>query len=314
MTRHFADRLVAAIREKQAPVCVGIDPVYDRLPADIVAREGLNDPHDAECAVDAIAEFCRRVIKIVAPMVPAVKINSAFFESYYESGVEAYYDLVAEAHGAGLMVIGDVKRADVGHSAERYAHAHVAEPVLDEVDADMIPDAVTVNPYLGIDGVRPFVEQARRSGKGVFVLVQTSNESAGEFQGLRLESGETVAERVASAVNTWAGDAGLVGSSGFSSIGAVVSPRDAEGLRRLRSLMPRCIFLVPGFGAQGRGPADVEACFNADGEGALISASRSVIFAYEDMNYIEKYPSEWDKCVEHACRDFIRSVSPVVAR
>jgi orotidine-5'-phosphate decarboxylase len=309
--QHFGDRLVAAIKEKNTPVCVGLDPVYDRLPADITDREGFNDPSSVECAVDAIGEFCRRVIKVVAPLVPAVKINSAFFERYYASGLDTYYGLVEEARSKGLIVIGDVKRGDVGHSAGCYAKAHLADPELADAVELMIPDAVTVNAYLGLDGVKPFIDAARADGKGVFVLVQTSNESASELQGLALENGGTVAEHVARTVHEWSNDHGLVGESGFSSVGAVVAPRDVEGTARLRGAMPNCMFLVPGFGAQGRGPEDVAVCFKSDGSGALVTASRSVIYAYEDMKYIERYASEWEKCVEHACRDLVESIRTV---
>lgn len=311
MSNHFADRLVAAIKEKGAPVCIGIDPVYERLPADITEREGFNDPSNCDCAIDAIGEYCRRIIKIVAPLVGVVKINAAFFEQYYGAGLEAYFDLVQEARSAGLIVIGDVKRADVGHSAVRYAKAHLADPEITDADEQMIPDAVTVNPYFGLDGVKPFIEIARTDGKGLFVLVQTSNDSAVEVQDLQLASGETLAVRIARMVNDWAGDDGLIGSCGYSCIGAVVSPRDTEGMARLRILMPNCFFLVPGFGAQGKEVQDVTACFKEDGSGALITASRSVIYAYENMKYVEMYASEWEKCVEHACRDFIDSIATV---
>lgn len=311
MSNHFADRLTSAVRARGCATCVGIDPRYDRLPADITARDGFNDAADPECVVDAVAEFCRRVIKIVAPIVPAVKINAAYFEQYYWDGVEAYYQLVQEARSRGLIVFGDAKRADIGHSAEMYVRGHLAPPELDGVDEMMIPDAVTVNPYFGIDGVKPFIDAARRHNKGVIVLVQTSNESASELQGIELADGGTLVERVGRLVNEWAGDAGLIGACGYSAVGAVASPRDAASMARLRAMMPNCIFLVPGFGAQGRRPEDVAACFKADGTGALVTASRSVIYAYEDMKYIEMYPSEWDKCVEHACKDFATAVSRI---
>lgn len=308
---NFADRLTAAIREKGSATCVGIDPRYDRLPADITTQDGFDDPTDVESMIDAISEFCRCVIRIVAPLVPVIKINSAFFERYYWDGLEAYFHLVQEARSKGLIVIGDVKRADVGHSAEQYALGHLARPTFTDSFEEMIPDAITVNPYFGIDGVKPMIETARRDGKGLFVLVQTSNESAAEIQGLQLADGGTLVEHVARTVNTWAGDAGLVGQSGYSCIGAVASPRDAEGMARLRALMPNCIFLVPGFGAQGRKAEDIAPCFKPDGTGALVTASRSVLYAYENMKYIEMYTSEWEKCIEHACKDFVSAVRSV---
>ena len=311
MTQHFTDRLVAAIKDKSAPVCVGLDPDYGRLPADITDREGFNDPSSVECAVDAIGEFCRRVIRVVAPLVPVLKINAAFFERYYAPGLETYYELVEEARSRGLIVIGDVKRGDVGHSAGSYVKAHLADPELADANELMIPDAVTVNPYFGLDGVKPFIDAARSDGKGLFVLVQTSNESANTLQGLALADGQRLVDQVARLVHEWSGDDGLVGTSGYSSVGAVVAPRDREGTARLRELMPHCVFLVPGFGAQGLGPADVAGCFKPDGTGAVVSASRSVIYAYEEMKYLERYASEWERCVEHACRDLVESVRAV---
>ena len=312
MPDNFADRLTLAIKEKGTPTCVGIDPQYERLPADITARDGLGDAGDNESAIDAVSEYCRRVIKIVAPLVPAVKINAAFFEQYYWDGFEAYYGLVQEARSRGLIVIGDLKRGDVGHSAAMYARAHLARPAFDNLEEDMIPDAVTVNSYLGIDGVRPFIDVARSEGKGLFVLVRTSNESSTEVQSMELKDGGTVAEHVGRLVNGWAGDAGLVGRCGYSCVGAVAAPHDPASMGRLRAMMPNCIFLVPGFGAQGRGAEDVAHCFKPDGTGAIVTASRSVIYAYEDNKYLEMYASEWEKCVERACQDFTQSVAAIV--
>jgi orotidine-5'-phosphate decarboxylase len=309
---HFADRLIQAIRAKRTPVCVGLDAIYERLPAEIVGSDPPNAAVESTVAVDAILEFCRRVIRIVGPLVPAVKINSAFFEQYYWDGVEAYYDLVQEAAALDLIVIGDVKRADIGSSSEPYARAHLADPVCANVDDMVAPDAVTVNPYFGIDALRPFIKECREDGKGVFVLVQTSNESAAQVQGVTLEGGMSLADRIAMLVNQWAGDDGLIGSSGYSCVGAVVSPRDRDSTIKLRALMPNCILLVPGYGAQGRSAEEIAPCFKPDGTGAIINASRSVLYAYEDLKYIERFTSEWDRCVEQACKDFIADVARVV--
>jgi len=310
---HFADRLLAAIRKKGVPACVGLDPVHDRLPIEISEQRGLEGETDLEAALDAVLEFCRQVIRIVAPMVPAVKINSAFFERYYWDGIEAYYDLVQEAVAADLIVIGDVKRGDIGHSSAAYADAHLADPAFASLGDLEAPDAVTVNPYFGLDGIRPYLEVAREEGKGAFALVQTSNESASEVQGLVLDGGMKLGERMGVMVEHWATDEGLVGNSGYSCLGAVVSPRDEAGTVKLRALMPHCLFLVPGFGAQGRSAEQVKPCFKADGTGALVTASRSVLYAYDEMKYREMYASEWDRCVEHACRDFVAALRGVVS-
>lgn len=311
MPENFADQLLTAIRAKHAPVCVGIDPVYSRLPAEIAENKDLNDETDSEVALDAVLEFCRRVIKLVAPIVPAVKINSAFFERYYWEGIEGYFDLIQEANGAGLVVIGDSKRGDIGSTAELYAHSALSDPDFANLDHLVGPDAVTVSPYFGHDGVKPFMDVAREENKGLFVLVRTSNDSAEAIQGAKLENGLTVAEHIAQQVAAWGREDGLVGARGYSAVGAVVAAKNRDEIVRLRGMMPHSIFLVPGYGAQGTTAADIAPCFKSDGTGALITASRSVIYAYEDMKYIERFPSEWDKCIEQACRDFAAEVNAI---
>jgi len=310
---NFADRLLKAIRSKRTPACVGIDPVYSRLPADIAGHRDLNDENDTESALDATLEFCRRVIRIVAPLVPAIKINLAYFERFYWEGIEGYYELIQEAAERDLIVIGDCKRADIGHSAEMYAKAHLADPDFADLDYLVAPDAVTVNPYFGLDGVKPFIDIARDQGKGLFVLVRTTNPSAAAIQALPGADGMTVCEAVAREVAGWAQGDGLVGSAGYSCVGAVVAGKDRESTMKLRAMLPHSIFLVPGYGAQGGGAEDVAPCFKSDGTGAIVTASRSVIYAYEDTKYLELYASEWEKCVEKACKDFIADLARVVS-
>lgn len=312
MAIHFADRLIEAIQAKNAPVCIGLDPTYDRLPAEITDQKELNDATDSEASLDAIIEFSRRVIKIVAPIVPAVKINIAFFERYYWEGIEGYFELIQEAKEAGLMVIGDCKRGDIGSTAELYAKSMLADPDFFNLDDMMGPDAVTVASYFGLDGVKPFADVANTEGKGLFALVRTSNPSAAELQNAKLESGDTVAETVARQVATWATENGTLGQNGYTNIGAVVAASDPEAVARLRELMPQSLFLVPGYGAQGGTADDVKACFKPDGTGAIVNASRSVIYAYEDMKYVERFTSEWDKCIEAACKDFVAEVTQAI--
>lgn len=316
---HFGDRLVQAIREKEAPACVGLDPLIERLPADVLSESGILPGSDAKqpssadlgAAADALLTFGRGIIRAVAPIVPVVKINIAFFERYYAEGISAYYELVRYAREAGLIVIGDVKRADIGHSTTQYAHAQLGGP---EPGALTVPDAVTVNPYFGQDAIRPFIDIAREKGRGLFVLVQTSNESAAEIQGLALSDGSTVCQRVAALVHAWATEGGLVGSSNYSSIGAVVSPRDLASTERVRALMPQCVLLVPGFGAQGRTAREVAKCFNADGSGAIVNASRSVIYAYREERYRDAHGDDWMACVRGACEDFVAAIRDVLPR
>ncbi len=297
MLMSFGDRLANAVRDKHAPVCVGLDPLVERLPESL---RSLNS------ATDAITAFGRGVIEAVAPLVPAIKINIAFFEPYGPGGITAYHELIAVSHCAGLLVIGDVKRADIGHTSAQYAKATLGGAA----DDPAVADAVTVNPYFGWDGVGPFVETAQATGRGLFVLVQTSNESASRVQGLTLADGSMVCHSVAQMVQEWAGADGLVGLSGYSCIGAVVSPRDLPSTVRLRDIMPNCIFLVPGFGAQGRTADEVAKCFKPDGTGAVVAASRSVIFAHNEPKY-RSSSADWKSCVAAACRDFVTTIRTI---
>lgn len=310
---HFADRFLHAIREKNAPVCVGLDPVIERLPKSLLEKHAIGSGDGNGPAVAAIHEFCREVIDVVAPHVPAVKINIAFFERYYADGVRAYSSLVRHAKDAGLIVIGDVKRADIGHSTAAYADAQLSDAEPGGLRDGATPDSVTVNPYFGFDGIEPFVRIAREQGKGLFVLVQTSNPSAAEVQGVVLSDGTRVSDHIGSLVQHWASAEGLVGSSGYSAIGAVVSPRDLPSTKRLRTLMPNCLFLVPGFGAQGRTTDEVAECFKPDGTGAIVAASRSVIYAYEGDAHKDAGASDWRCSVEAGCKEFVRAIRTVLS-
>jgi orotidine-5'-phosphate decarboxylase len=309
---NFADRLLAAIASKGAAACVGLDPLIELLPPAVLREHGLTAADaaaaDAERCAAAIEAFGRGIIDTVAPLVPAMKINIAFFERYYAPGVAAYYRLTAHAKAAGLVVVGDVKRGDIGHSTTQYAHAQLAAaPSGARPAGGDAPDAVTVSPYLGFDTVEPFAEVARREGKGLFVLVQTSNASAEAIQGLRLADGDTVCHRVGRIVEGWAAADGLVGRRGYSAIGAVVSPRDVPSTERLRELMPHCLFLVPGFGAQGRTADEVARCFKPDGTGALITSSREIIFAHAKA----AAGADWRQATALACGKMVEAIRAV---
>ncbi|MFH0910287.1 MAG: orotidine-5'-phosphate decarboxylase [Planctomycetota bacterium] len=273
MNLSFADALCEAVQRLRSATCVGIDPRADRLPAAL--RISTKDGPEARAA--AVEAFARGVVEAVADLVPAVKVNIAFFEALGPQGLLAYREVTLQARELGLLVIGDGKRGDIGSTAEAYAAGHLAEPR--HPAALGAHDAVTVNPYLGADGVLPFIEAARANGQGVFVLVKTSNPSSAEIQELALREGGTVAERVASLVNDWG--AALVGASGLSSVGAVVGATHRQDLARLRALMPRAPFLLPGFGAQGASAEDVTDAFLPGGLGGLVNASRSIVYAYE---------------------------------
>jgi orotidine-5'-phosphate decarboxylase len=306
---NFADRLLKAVADKRTPAVIAIDPVYRQLPAEIAEHRDLNDELDVEAALDAVLEFSRRVIRLVAPLVPAVKINSACFERYYDEGVEGYYELVDEAAARGLIVIGDVKRGDVGHTAELYAQAHLAEADFVDLEGRTGPDAVTVNGYFGVDGVKPFIDVAVTDDKGVFVLVRSSNPSAATVQDVVLQDGRKLHQVMAGLVAEWATDPETLGSCGYSCVGAVVGTRDPGDAARLRATMPRSILLTPGYGAQGGVAGDFKRYFKSDGTGAIVVAGRSVIFAYQDAGYQERFGTAWEKCVEQACKDFVADLA-----
>jgi orotidine-5'-phosphate decarboxylase len=312
MSLNFADRLAEAIAAKKTPAVVALDPVLARLPEDIRAPLPEAAEGDPDAAVAALWEYGWRVIRTIAPLVPAVKINSAYFEAYRAKGVEVYYDLIAEAAQQGLLVIGDVKRGDVGHSAEMYALAQLAEADLATADDRTSPDAITVNGYFGLDGVQPFIDVAKRQNKGVFVLVRTSNPSAARIQDVATAWGPKVHEIVAAEVARWAGEADLVGERGFSSIGAVAATRDPQDAARLREAMPQSYLLVPGFGAQGGKAEDFAPYFRADGTGAIVAAGRSVIFAYDEAQYRARLGTQWEACIRQACLDFIAALSRIL--
>ncbi|MBN1256858.1 MAG: orotidine-5'-phosphate decarboxylase [Planctomycetes bacterium] len=266
MPPNFADHLADACREKKSIVCVGLDPHPDKLPPTFADE----DP------VTAAAAFCRAIVDAVADCVPVVKPNIAFFEALGPLGVAAYADLCAYACSKGLLVIGDIKRGDIGSTAEAYARGFLGGR--NNKTGFAGHDAVTVNPYLGSDGIQPFVDQAVAGGRGIFVLVKTSNPSSAELQDLLLQTGGTVAEEMARLVDSWG--AGSIGKCGFSSIGAVVGATHGGELARFRTLMPHTLFLLPGYGAQGAGAGDIIDAFRKDGLGGVVNASRSIIFAY----------------------------------
>jgi orotidine-5'-phosphate decarboxylase len=306
----FCDRLLDAIDYTHAPICVGIDPILESLPDSI--REKFKSRDDApEAAIDAIFDFTTRVLKIVAPLVPIVKFQSAYFEKYLWEGVEAYYSLIQEAKDLGLLVIGDVKRGDIGSTATAYAAGHLAEQTAGSDSEIATPDAITVNPMLGLDTLEPFVKTAKDFAKGLFVLVRTSNPGSAELQDAKLESGQTWSEMLADKLAPIAADPALVGSRGWSSIGAVVGATQTHTIESMRQKLPKSIFRVPGYGTQGATAEMTRAAFK-DGRGAIISASRSILYAHKIEKYFSQFSESWEKCVEAATLDMKREIAQVI--
>lgn len=304
----FADRLLAAVAQKQAPICVGIDPILDMMPEKVAGDASDREP---EAAIDAIFAFTTSVLKVVAPLVPCVKFQSAYFEKYLWEGVEAYYSLIAEASELGLLVIGDVKRGDIGSTATAYAAAHLAEPEVDESDDVVTPDAITVNPFCGLDTLEPFVNTAKQFDKGLFVLVRTSNPGSSQLQDVTLSDGRTWSQMLAEKLAPLAAEPALVGSSGFSSIGAVVGATQPQTMQGLRQRLPQSIFLLPGYGAQGA-TADMTRAAFIGGRGALVSASRSILYAHREPKYAGRFGDDWQRCVEQAVLDMQEDLARVL--
>ncbi|MBB6431235.1 orotidine-5'-phosphate decarboxylase [Algisphaera agarilytica] len=290
-THHAADRLIEACRSKGAPVCVGIDPVLNKLPDSLGGLE----------PIAAIEKFSLEVIEAVAEHVPAIKPQIACFERYGSEGYAVYERVATAGREAGLFVIGDAKRGDIGTSSAHYASGLL----VGEEDSAVGCDALTVNTYLGMDGIEPFFKAAAATGKGLFALVRTSNPGGDKLQGLRLEDGRSVAEAVADQVADLG--CGELGSSGYSLLGAVVGATKPEDAVSLRQRMPQQIFLVPGFGAQGGSADDVRACFKPDGTGAIITASRSVIYAYNPAD------TDWPDAVTQAAIDLKRQIAEILS-
>jgi len=267
---HFGDRLLEAIETKRSHVVVGLDPEYGSLPPEVLSAHPLEQyAGEAEMKTACYRDFLAALLPALAEEACAVKPQIAYFEALGSPGYALYEEMVGLAKSLGFLVIADVKRGDIGSTAEAYARAR-----LDVAGAD----AVTVNPYFGTDGLEPFFKRCREAGKGAYVLVKTSNPSSSEIQDLLLSSGEPVYIRVADLVEQWGGDA--VGSRGYSSIGAVVGGTHPEQGALLRKRLAGVPFLIPGYGAQGATARDLAALFDANGTGAVVNSARAILYAY----------------------------------
>jgi orotidine-5'-phosphate decarboxylase len=276
-TAPFADRLAEQVERKRSQLVVGLDPRPDLLPVELKGDAHLGREH----AADACARFCRGIVDAVAPYVVAVKPQVAFFEALGADGIRALEDVAGYARLAGLLVIADGKRADVPSTARAYAAAYLER----RADAPALVDALTVNPYLGRDALEPFFHACRREGAGAFCLVKTSNEGGADVQDLTLSDGRPVWHAVAELVAEWGGD--LVGDHGLSSLGAVVGATHPRAVSEARRLMPQALLLLPGVGAQGATPADVARAFTSGPASAVVTVSRSVIYAFRTVGDAE---------------------------
>jgi orotidine-5'-phosphate decarboxylase len=259
----FGDRLAEAIERKRSQLVVGLDPRLDLLPVEL-----RGDP-----PAEAVARFSRGIVDAVAPHAVAIKPQLAFFEALGPEGMRSLEQVCAYARAAGLLVIADGKRGDIGSTARAYAAAYL-EP---RGGADAVADALTVNPYLGRDSLEPFLAACRREGAGIFCLVKTSNEGSADIQDLTLLDGQPLWQHVARLVRDWGED--IVGERGLSSVGAVVGATHPRAVGEARRMLPRAILLLPGVGAQGATPADVARAFTSGPASALVTVSRAVMYA-----------------------------------
>ncbi|GJQ58215.1 MAG: orotidine-5'-phosphate decarboxylase [Candidatus Scalindua sp. AMX11] len=296
---NFIDQLVDKVEKKGSCSVVGLDPQLDSIPDEIINPAFQKKGGLLESGARAITDFNRQVIDLVQPHVGVLKLQIAFYELLGIWGLKAYADTIAYAKKKELLVIGDIKRGDVSHTAEAYAVAHLGVAEFRGMrESAFAVDAVTLNPYLGSDSILPFIKMAKQYGKGLFVLVKTSNPSSIEIQDLSYEK-SVVHQKVAELVAAWGKD--MIGKRGYSSIGAVVAPTNLETVRSLRSLMPNAYFLVPGYGAQGGRAEDLINCFNEDGLGAIVNSSRGIINAYAREPWKEKFGMKhWQDAVEEA--------------
>jgi orotidine-5'-phosphate decarboxylase len=270
---HFADRVAEAVERKRSQVVVGLDPVPELLPVELRGESVLGREH----AAAACARFCCGIIDAVAPYAVGVKPQSAFFEALGSDGFRALEEVCDYARSAEMLVIADAKRGDIGSTARAYATAFV-EP---RAENPPLGDAVTVNPYLGRDALEPFIAACRRDGAGLFCIVKTSNPGGADVQDVRLSDGTLLWQHVAGLVGEWGAD--LVGEGGMSALGAVVGATFPREVAEARRLLPQALLLLPGVGAQGGEASDLAPAFTSGPASALVSASRSIIYAYRNV-------------------------------
>lgn len=288
---NFSDRLARKVLDKQNPSVLGLDPRLEYIPDSIKKKAFDEFSCWTEAAANCIVEFNKRLIDAVYDIIPAIKPQLAYYEMYGVQGVWAFSETVEYAKSKNLIVIADGKRNDIGSTSEAYASAYIGKTDINGEKKDIFDaDALTVNGYLGSDGVKPFIEACEKYSKGIFVLVKTSNPSSGELQDLALEDGRKVYEAMTDMVNEWGRT--TKGQCGYSSVGAVVGATYPEQLKLLRKRMPDSWILVPGYGAQGGKASDVVHAFDENGLGAVINASRSLMCAYRSERWKAKFSEE----------------------
>lgn len=285
--KNAIDNLIEKIKELNNPTVIGLDPRYDLLPKCI--REKYSEDVDGACK--GFLEFNKNLIDATCDIIPAVKPQIAFYEMFGLKGMEVFDETCKYAKSKGMILIADMKRGDIGTTAQAYSNAAIGRTKIGDIEHKIFDvEFVTVNPYLGTDGVKPFVEDCAKYKKGIFILVKTSNKSSGELQDLKTEDGEELYKKVAKLVNEWGRE--QIGKYGYSSVSAVVGATYPKQLEELRVLMPNSYFLIPGYGAQGGRAEDIALGFDKNGLGGIVNASRSLMFAYSLDRWKDKYTQE----------------------
>ena len=304
-------QLVEKIQKLQAPVVVGLDPMLSYVPEHIVNKALQEHGETLEGAAEAIWEYNKEIVDHIWDLIPAVKPQVAMYEQFGVPGMAVYKRTVDYCKEKGLTVIGDVKRGDIGSTSAAYAVGHLGKvQVGSRKLAAFDEDFATVNPYLGSDGIDPFLKVCQEEDKGIFILVKTSNPSSGEFQD-QLVNGRPLYELVGEKVAEWA-DTCMDGQ--YSNVGAVVGATYPEMGKVLRKIMPKCFILVPGYGAQGGKAEDLVHYFNEDGMGAIVNSSRGIIAAYKQEKYRKFGPENFAKASRAAVEDMIADINGALGR
>lgn len=282
------DNLIEKIKETNSPIVMGLDPRYEMIP-EIVRKKYTND---LEGISKAILEYNKELIDNTYDIIPAIKPQLAFYEMFGIEGMKAFKETCEYAKEKGMIVIADAKRGDIGSTAKGYSNAYLGKTTIgkEEIEVFKNIDFLTVNPYMGVDSIKPFIEDCIKYDKGIFVLVKTSNPSSGELQDLKLENGQTVYEHVAELVEEWGKE--IRGKYNYSSVAAVVGATYPKQLEEIRKKAPHTYFLIPGYGAQGGKAEDIALGFEANGLGGIVNASRSLMCAYKAEEWKEKYSEE----------------------
>lgn len=302
-------QLAEKIKKTKAPICVGLDPMLSYVPEHMVKKSLEVYGETLEGAADAVWQFNKEIIDNTYDLIPSVKPQIAMYEQFGIEGLKIYARTIEYCQNKGLLVIGDVKRGDIGSTSSAYAVGHIGSVKVGSNECrGFNTDFITVNPYLGTDGIKPFVNVCNDEDRGLFVLVKTSNPSSGEFQD-RLVDGRPLYELVAEKVVEW-GEASMDGD--YSNVGAVVGATYPEMSKILRKLMPKTYFLVPGYGAQGGTAKDLMHCFNEDGLGAVVNSSRGIIAAYKQEKYAKFGPEHFAEASRQAVVDMIADINSVL--